>query len=310
MRGGWETELHQPSHDSNKPDEPLVNHAAESLLSIVRDLDARARVDLERATESLAVAQEHQRSAALLAQFLDRLSGHLSRGESSEALRLANASDKQRQILEARSPDFAKRLRCAILDLQDTVATQFSDLLRSFPDGAREAGLKLDASSRHPNYSLAQGFIRVEFDKSRLETRVLPRDGKKNVLGIDVPVVTKLLASEFTRLFLAHGDPNDFAKELVDAYKTAITEAGCPGDNLEIRSVTSVMSRQKTFNADEFNVNLSLLVRSKLAAELGLRLDHTRQTKNGILLWQLDDRGYVGYISLGIRGDASDATGP
>lgn len=52
MRGGWETELHYSSDKSNRPDEPLDNHAAKSLLSMIKDLDARARLDLERATES------------------------------------------------------------------------------------------------------------------------------------------------------------------------------------------------------------------------------------------------------------------
>jgi hypothetical protein len=42
---------------------------------------------------------------------------------------------------------------------------------------------------------------------------------------------------------------------------------------------------------------LSRLVRDEFSAGR-IRLDNTRDAKNGLLLWQLEQRGYYGYMRM------------
>ena len=57
------------------------------------------------------------------------------------------------------------------------------------------------------------------------------------------------------------------------------------------------LAKNKDFRADEFNVDLSKLVRDKESAGK-VSLDNARDPRNGVLLWELDQRGYYGYIQV------------
>ena len=179
------------------------------------------------------------------------------------------------------------------------------DFVREFPAAARNTGLELDESSRHPMYTFKQGFIRVEVEDRALAATVRPRDGKPNRIGMDVDAVVELVASEISRIFGRKFDETDqenFLKRLHTAYQAVIKyEKRQYGDELPLRRVTNRLSKnQKTFSADEFNVNLAELLRSGQPEFNGHRLhvSQTRNTSQGMLLHGFEQGGYVGFISF------------
>ena len=177
--------------------------------------------------------------------------------------------------------------------------------VREFPKAVQQAGLDIDESSRHPTYTFKQGFIRVEVDDRALAATVRPRDGKPNRIGMDVDAVVDLVASEVSRLFARKFDASDqgsFLKRLHTAYQAVIKhEKRQYGDELPLRRVTNRLSKnQKTFSADEFNVNLAELLRAGQPEFNGHRLhvSQTRNTPQGMLLHGFEQGGYVGFISF------------
>ena len=177
--------------------------------------------------------------------------------------------------------------------------------LREFPIAVRQAGLEIDESSRHPTYTFEQGFIRVEVEDRALAATILPRDGKRNRIGMDIDAVVSLVGSEISRLFRRKFDASDqraFLKRLRTAYRAVIkNEQRQYGEDLPLRRVTNRLSKnQKSFSADEFNIDLSLLLKAgqpELEGER-LRLSQTRNTSQGMLLHGFEQGGYVGFISF------------
>jgi hypothetical protein len=268
-------------------------------LAMTRDLAERAQRDLERVQGDLERVQERLRSAQAIQRFCTAVHNELEGGRASQALRLIRDGSKPLDLLRARSPESAAGIEALRETLLPTVEDAFAGLVRSFPRAARDAGLELDASSRHPGYTLCDGFLSVQFQKRRLETRITPRDGRPTTLGIDLPVVIDHLKSEVDRLC---GRPFDAAKVLSaieTAYAAVVSSSKKrTGDPVRVKDLVAEMSKDKSFRADEFNIDLSRLVRSD---EVGprLQLDNSRDAKNGVLLWQLDRRGYYGYIRIG-----------
>jgi hypothetical protein len=239
------------------------------------------------------------RSAQVIDRFCASLDGEISQGHVSESLRLIRASEKPIAALRQRSAESADVIEQMALALAPEVEAAFGALLRSFPAAAKAAGLELDQSSKHPTYTLGEGFLRVEFEKRRLETRIQPRDGKRSTFGIDLPVITTHVRSEVERLFNRPFDARTVMSQIESAYEATVSKKkSTRGENIPIAALTEELARDKSFKADEFNVDLSRLVRAGGGVASRLHLDNSRDAKNGVLLWQLDQRGYYGYIGI------------
>ncbi len=192
---------------------------------------------------------------------------------------------------------------CTFAESKADVAAK--SFLREFPIAVRQAGLEIDESSRHPVYTFRQGFIRVEVEERALAATVLPRDGKRNRIGMDVDAVVALVGSEISRLFVRKFEATDqraFLKRLLTAYQAVIkNEQRQYGEELPLRRVTNRLSKnQKTFSADEFNVDLAKLLKAGQPELDGqrLHLSQTRNTSQGMLLHGFEQGGYVGFISF------------
>jgi len=66
----------------------------------------------------------------------------------------------------------------------------------------------------------------VRFDKAKLEATVLPRDGRKTVLGVDPDVVGAHIAAEVARLTARPFEPKAFLTTLVGAYQAVRKTVG------------------------------------------------------------------------------------
>jgi hypothetical protein len=252
----------------------------------------------KEADKRVADLQGQLKDAQQIQRFLAVFSGALDAGHPSEAVRVLASHKKQLELLARMDADTAGRIQSLGSELRAQVEDGFQDLPRDFPLAIQKAGLALDPSSRHPKYSLLDEFIEVRFDKAKLEATVLPRDGRKTVLGVDPDVVGAHIAAEVARLTARPFEPKAFLTTLVGAYQAVRTAVGTAGgENVPLKDLVAELAKDSNFRADEFNVDLSKLVRDKESTGR-LALDNARDAKNGILLWQLDQRGYYGYIRL------------
>jgi len=209
-------------------------------------------------------------------------------------------------------PVFFQNLRIS----QDHRITHLETLLKTSEEEARAAlkrlpsdldhlcktaGIDLDRTSRHPRYTV-RNFIVIEVDEARLSARVTPRDGDPVNVPTDVPALVEHLAREHRRLFEREFDAQKFLKSLVTAYQAAIREDGRKiGDDLPIRRVIHRLGKNlNTLALDEFNIDLARTIKENNTSfeNYSLHLGHTRNTRQGMLLHELEGSGYVGFISF------------
>jgi hypothetical protein len=231
-------------------------------------------------------------------RFLVSLAERLRDERHSEALKVLATSKKQLELLGKKYPESATQIEALAAELRALAEATVDDLPRTFPAEIQTAGLTLDPSSRHPKYTLLDEFIEVRFNKAKLESTVLPRDGRKIVLGIEPKTVVARLASEVDRLTGRPFEPRTFLSMLSNAYRAVSAEVGAgSGENIPLKQLVAELAKDKDFRADEFNVDLSRFVRDKESSGK-VSLDNARDAKNGVLLWELDERGYYGYIRM------------
>ena len=179
---------------------------------------------------------------------------------------------------------------------------QFSSL---FPNACDKAGVKLDQSSRHPNYSIGN-FIKTFVDERKLEVHITPRDAKTVILPADIEPLVSHLQKEIKRLFETTRDPNQFLTGLRTAYQAVLREEKkLLGDELPLRRVANRLSKNRAyFRYDEFNVDLGNAIRSGKTKidNSRLQINHTRNTRQGMLLYGLERSGYIGFISFKTEG--------
>ena len=58
-----------------------------------------------------------------------------------------------------------ERLRLLYGELEQKARMTANEFGRSFPTAAREAGIQIDGTSRHPKYTFNQGFLKLDLDE-------------------------------------------------------------------------------------------------------------------------------------------------
>lgn len=261
----------------------LLERKAAEAKSKRRELDA-ALEEVRRAEvvwKRLVEAQKGGRSAEIVSIF---------RKESDVFARLRDKDDEAVPQLEALYKESEEEAK--------NTARRFATL---FPKACDSAGIELDFSSRHPKYSIRE-FIQTVVDERKLEAQVTPRDAKSASIPLDVDPLVAHLQAEVRRLFETKRDPKRFLRGLRKAYKAVLREEKkSPGDELPLRRVANRLSKNwARFRYDEFNVDLGNAVRSGETSidKDRLHLNHTRDTRQGMLLYGLEHGGYVGFISF------------
>lgn len=170
-----------------------------------------------------------------------------------------------------------------------------------FPKACEDAGVAIDPASRHPKYTI-RDFIHTQIDERNLEAQVTPRDAKPVTVPLDIDPLVTHLKSQVSRLFETTRDPKRFLAGLRKAYQAVLREEKKTfGDELPLRRVANRFSKNRAhFRYDEFNVDLGSLVRSGNVTinNARLHLNHTRDTRQGMLLFGLERSGYLGFISF------------
>lgn len=264
-------------------------------LKMIQAQGDRARRQVELARQQLEHAQRANR-------FWDDLLASLQRGHCAHALLLLRREAELIRSLQAIEETAVQRLRELQGELQERTRAAVSHIAREFPPAARNAGIEIDSTSRHPTYTFNQGFLRLEMDEGKVTAKITPRDGVEIVVGLDMSLVVETVRSEQARLFEREVDPQSFLRSLRTAYLAILRAEGRPdGDEVPLRRVTNRLAKNlNRFAADECNVDLSGLVQRGDLVVDGKRvhLNHTRDRRQGMLLHGLESGGYVGFISF------------
>ena len=170
-----------------------------------------------------------------------------------------------------------------------------------FPVACEAMGVQLDATSRHPRYSVRE-FIQTVIDERCLEAHVTTRDADTVTMPFDIDPLVSHLHREIDRLFYTERDYKRLLRGLRTAYEAVLrAEKKAPGYEMPLRRVTNRLSKNwKNFKYDEFNVDLGNAVRSGQTTidRVRLHLNHTRDTRQGMLLYRLERSGYIGFLSF------------
>lgn len=260
--------------------------------------EQRAASALKEANDARASLEAAERAQA----FWEVLVGHIERGERGGALFHLDTNRDYVSSLSSSGDPIARDLEALRQDAHSYVSSTANSLGRTFPDEARGAGLVIDSTSRHPRYTFQNGFVQVEFDEKRLLATLKCRDGDEKQYGIDLDVVVNALKSEISRLFARDFNPEPFLSRLFTAYAAVLRADKLPeGTEVPIRRVTHRLSKNSNrFAMDEFNVDLAQAMQTGHSTVEGrqLHLNHTRNTRQGMLLHGLEQGGYVGFISF------------
>jgi len=184
---------------------------------------------------------------------------------------------------------------------EEAATASIKRLPTELDQSCQAAGLELDRSSRHPRYTV-RNFIVTEVDEAKLLASITPRDGKAITIPTDVPAITQGLVSENRRLFVREFEPQKFMKSLFTAYQAAIREDNREaGDDMPLKRVVHRLGKNlSSFALDEFNIDLARVIKENKTAveDYRLHLGHTRNTRQGMLLHELEGSGYVGFIAF------------
>ncbi|MGI8915411.1 MAG: hypothetical protein ACR2JY_16780 [Chloroflexota bacterium] len=269
--------------------------AADESLRQVREQAATAQAQEEAARSRLALARRAR-------AFWEELLTLLDAGQPAGALLVLR---READAVPQQGPDSIPMglLEGIVNRVEQQARAQAAGFQRTFPTALQAAGVALDATSRHPRYTVHSGFLHVEVDDQLLTATVQPRDGTVILLGMDLEPLVLTIRREAQRLFDRHLDYDAFLRRLWTAYQALVQAEGrAPGDALPLRRVLAHLDRDaRPYAADECNVDLARLVQSDHTLFEGnrLQLHPTRRAKQGVLLWGLEQGGSAGFISFG-----------
>ena len=249
-----------------------------------------AEQEAERAHRQVDLARQQLEQAERARRLWKDLLASLRRGHFAHGLLLLRREAELIRELEATDGGAIQMLRELHHQLQQHARSSVVSVAREFPAAARDVGIRIDSTSRHPVYTFNKGFLRLEMDERKVTAKVVPRDGNDVVVGLDLGLVVETIRSEQTRLFERKIDAQSFLGSLHRAYAAVLrTEGRSDGDELPLRRVTNRLAKNlNRFAADEFNVDLSRLVRRGdlvVAGKTCALEPHSRPTAGHVTQW-------------------------
>jgi hypothetical protein len=274
--------------------------------SAIEALNADLDRKLIEARSALADAKRRLTEAEEAEAFWASVRRHLAAGHSATVLlKLRQSQAYLGRLKSSGDPaaDWIPKLEAFCRSSAQEAAGTFG---RAFPELLRQqdfyASFPIDPTSRHPKYTLANAFLKVDLDERSLTAEITPRDGAPILIGMDVDYVVGKLREEISRLFRRDFDAGSFLRSLFTAYQAVLRAEKRPdGDAVPLRRVSNRLAKNvNRFMADEFNVDLARVVKEGHVDVEGrrLHLDHTRNIRQGMLLHGLEEGGYVGFISF------------
>jgi len=263
--------------------------AADSIRDRVAARAVLAADELARAQATLSAAQRTQR---LWGSLNDQLGEGLLAGAFHDAKRIpaTNAA-----IL---APEEAVLLEKLIERAEPLLREAMDEMPRDLPAAMDVAGVALDASARHPIYTTDNGFITIDVDDRRFQATITSRGGSPRRTPADVPTILAEVVKLRERLF--GGQRTVMTPDaLLAAYETARQRAGLgAGADVPLAEVRDALaSGKQAVPPDEFNVDLGrILAETTRYGSPRFAVSNTRDMKRGVLLYGMEQAGYVGYL--------------
>jgi hypothetical protein len=249
---------------------------------------------LSQATSAVTTLKQQLTAAERLRKLLE---GLLSAVDERPALALSLLEKDRVTVDEAADEELKRNLRALWASCAKRTEESVRDVTRTFPQELTDRGLVIDSGSRHPRYSVAQRLLEVELDTRKLVAVIRPRHGDAVREPLDSSAVAERVKAECSRLLDRPFDHKAFLKRLTAAHAVlAKPRKGEPVAAVMLRDLAAEMAKPAKPKLDEFAVDLGRL----LAGEGGqsLQPSHTRDTNRGLLLYGLEQGGYVGSIDI------------
>ncbi len=248
-------------------------------------------------TDEIALLKHRLQSAERLRGLLDGVVGALL-DRPAFCLSLL---EKEKSVTDTADEALKSSLRDVWRECAERTQAASRELVRTFPDQLEELGLTVDDSSRHPRYSVGQRLVDVELDTRGYLAVIRPRHGQVVREPLDPAYVAARVRDECQRLLDRPFDERAFLKKLRAAYAVlSKPKKGVPITAVLVRDLATQIAKPGKPKLDEFAVDLGRLLTS--GSGQALLASHTRDTDKGLLLYGLEQGGYVG--SIEIRGTA------
>lgn len=264
-----------------------------SVADAIRELSAEAK---EEAAAFKSRAEEATRRHAVW----ESLNSFINKGWSLHILELLEREAPQVKELEQREHAAAQAIGQAST-LAAKIASRFHvEFPREIEEASQEAHLRIDKVSRHPTYYFDEQFFRLEIDEGRKSARLYTNEGKLAEHPADAGAIVETLQRERHRILDRPFNSKTFLRKLRHHYSAIIKkERREDGEAIPIRRITGRLGKnQKGFRTDEFLYDLARLVEEASLTTDGWELDlqHTKDTREGMLLHGVARRGYIGFI--------------
>ena len=262
------------------------------------------RADLEEFTHEARKRAEQLQSASQAADgvriFWDTLAGYITKGW---VCHIQDHLDKERGRLSQwrieGHPAIAtlERLYREAKSAADKGMVAFpGDLERA----CKESSLPIDRTSREPNYTFQNGFLKLNVDTAKHRAHLEDREAKLATVPADIGAVVEVVRAEYQRLFGRPFDGEKFLRKLRSNYQAVLKKESLgDGEALPIRRITHRLGKnEKGFHTDEFLIDLSRLAEAGPLEIDGMKLDlqQTKDINQGMLLHGVASQGYIGFI--------------
>jgi hypothetical protein len=267
--------------------------------SFLASISSRATSGISEREERISQLKAEAQNLRRWVRFADDLEGFRSHNCPGAALELLSGRRSQREAIVEHDPTTEARFASLEAELAELVRENLRRTAELFPAALAAHGLELDSTSRDPKYTVAGRYITATFDKTKPAAHVQVRGEKRRSVPPDPRGVADKVAEEHVRLFGREVDP----QRTVDRLKRGWRQArGADGSaSVPIKQVFKALAKDEDgFVRDEFVVDIAELLKDSGSSAIfeGLKLDHTRDDKQGVLLAGLESRGYFGYISF------------
>jgi len=231
---------------------------------------------------------------------IDQLLEAFKRGYFAQILEL---NENKHQVLSRifnSEPILAKLLKQKFIKASEDckiISRNYPALIQQV---AQQEKIEIDKTSAHPKYTFCKGFIMLEIDDREFKARAYTREGNLFIKPFDIQLVVSTIKQEINRIFGRPFNSNQFAKMLYQNYSIIIKkEKKKIGEPIPIRKITTRLGKnKKNFRTDEFIVDFSRLIESETPLIYKIDLDNTKDDRSGILLYQMEAHGYIGFIRM------------
>lgn len=194
----------------------------------------------------------------------------------------------------------------AVRDLFESADKKCVEIFLDFPNLFDKAlsgkGVLLDANSRHPEYAIADGFIKIHIDERQRTATVSNYEAIVKKMPAEIRTLVDFLVDEKKRLFERPFDGTTVFNMFLDAYLAIVrTASGSDSGPVPIRDIfVFILKSNKEYSKDTLLLDFSRLLQQipDHKTQYTMHVQQTKDAKSGVLAYHAENRGYIGYLQF------------